>query len=190
MRLNYISRGISKSQALENYIDRRMERVKKYFGDTADGTVVYRQEGRLMVCEITIVRGKDIFRCEKSHSDVYVAARNSIDTLWGTIRKYKSKIDKLRKERHLSKVEARVEEGKEDDPFTIDEFIGQSMDLVKVKKVSPAVMTIAEAAAAIDLIGHSFYIFINQETDKVSVIYKRNREKYGEGYYGVIELNV
>ena len=42
-----------------------------------------------------------------------------------------------------------------------------------------------EAMAELELIGHSFYVFLNKATDKVNVIYKRN-----DGNYGIIEANV
>ena len=182
MKITFISRGISKSEALERDIEKGLKRVGDYFGDSAECRVVYRQEGRVKVCELTIVRRGDVFRCEKEHEDIFVAANDAIDTLWRKIRKYKSKIDKLRREKYESKLEFHTAQ------FDTKELQGQDIGDVKNKKVKPDVMSVAEAAAALDLVGHDFYIFVNEETDTVSVIYKRNTNKHGDSY-GVIEVN-
>lgn len=185
MRITFISRGISKSKALEQHIEESLDRVKAYFGDIADCKVVYRQEGRLKVVEITIIRRGDVFRCEKSHEDIYAAANDAIDTLWGMIRKYKTKIDRIRRNRHESKYEQieAINNGHD-----VDEDVLEDVH-VKHKKVTPNTMSVEEAIAAMNLVGHSFYIFINQETDKVSVVYKRDNKKYGDDSYGVIEVD-
>ena len=42
-----------------------------------------------------------------------------------------------------------------------------------------------EACLQMELLNHSFYVFINSETDNVSVVYKRKN-----GTYGLIEPEV
>jgi putative sigma-54 modulation protein len=40
-------------------------------------------------------------------------------------------------------------------------------------------MTPDEASLQMDLIGHDFYVFVNAETGKTAVLYKRRDENYG-----------
>ena len=174
MKILYVSKGISKSEALENHIEKGLERAKEYFGDSAECKVVYRKDGKLKVCEITILRKGEVIRCEKKHEDMFTAANDAIDTLWGKIRKYKSKADKIRRGKHDSKIELHGEQMYEEDTFE------QDIEIARHKTISPDVMTIPQAALALNLVGHDFYTFVAKETGRVSVIYKRdNTDSYG-----------
>ena len=46
-------------------------------------------------------------------------------------------------------------------------------------------MSEAEAMEQLDLVDHDFYVFLNEKTQKVSVLYRR-----GDEDYGVIETNI
>ena len=54
--------------------------------------------------------------------------------------------------------------------------------VVKAKKFQLVPMTVDEAAMQMELLQHNFYVFIDIETDSVSVVYKRN-----DGDYGLLE---
>ena len=56
--------------------------------------------------------------------------------------------------------------------------------VVKVKKFDLDPLTVEDAKFNLDALGHSFYIFLNAETGKVSVLYKR---QFGD--LGLIEVN-
>ena len=56
-------------------------------------------------------------------------------------------------------------------------------DVTKIKKFELAPTMLEEAKDAIERLGHSFYIFLNAETGKVNVLYRRN-----DGKYGLIEV--
>jgi hypothetical protein len=95
---------------------------------------------------------------------MYAAVTETVNTLWGKIRKYKSKVEKLRRTKTTEKPEIQDKQGNDkniDEPFTMRDLIDQSCNEIKHKKVYPGIMSAAEAAAAIELIGHSFYIFRN-----------------------------
>ena len=54
--------------------------------------------------------------------------------------------------------------------------------VVKAKKFQLVPMTVDEAAMQMELLQHNFYVFVDIETDSVSVVYKRN-----DGDYGLLE---
>ena len=54
--------------------------------------------------------------------------------------------------------------------------------IAKVKKFAYKPMDPDEACLQMELLGHSFYVFTNSETDRTNVVYKRN-----DGSYGLIE---
>ena len=47
---------------------------------------------------------------------------------------------------------------------------------------NPPSLTVEEAAAQMQLLGHSFYMFFNQELDQYSLLYLRE-----DGNYGMIQ---
>jgi len=51
--------------------------------------------------------------------------------------------------------------------------------IVKIKKFEIKPMTPEEASLQMELIGHDFYVFVNAETGKTAVLYKRRDENYG-----------
>lgn len=67
-------------------------------------------------------------------------------------------------------------------------FIGEALEdeeedvLVKTKTIAPSVMDLEEAIMRMEMLGHSFFIYRDEESETVSVVYKRN-----DGGYGLIE---
>ena len=53
------------------------------------------------------------------------------------------------------------------------------VDIVKVKKFAMKPMDPEEACVQMELLGHSFYVFLNSETEQVNVVYKRKGNTYG-----------
>ena len=56
------------------------------------------------------------------------------------------------------------------------------INIAKIKRFSIKPMDAEEACLQMELLNHSFYVFINSETGNVSVVYKRKN-----GTYGLIE---
>lgn len=54
--------------------------------------------------------------------------------------------------------------------------------IVKVKRFDMKPMTVEEAMLQLELLGHSFYVFTNAETNDINVIYQRR-----DGNFGLIE---
>jgi putative sigma-54 modulation protein len=57
--------------------------------------------------------------------------------------------------------------------------------IVKVKTFTIKPTTPEEAVMQMELVGHDFFVFINAETGKTAVVYKRKDKNYG-----LIEPNV
>ena len=55
-------------------------------------------------------------------------------------------------------------------------------EIVKIKKFTVDVMTPLEATMQMELLGHSFFIFKNDESGDINVVYRRE-----EGGYGLLE---
>jgi putative sigma-54 modulation protein len=59
---------------------------------------------------------------------------------------------------------------------------GRDRRVVKVKRFAIEPMFEEDAVAAMDELGHQFFVFVNAETEKVAILYARN-----DGHLGMIE---
>lgn len=172
--MRYTVRGekLEITDAIRSYAIEKISKMEKYFDNPDDVNVKinFSVRGREQKVEVTInSRGYDL-RAEVSHSDMYAAIDLVLDKLETQMRKYKSKL--MSRERVMVVYE---------DDVIDDEDMNE---VVKRKKVYLKPMNEEEAIVQMELLGHSFYIYKDIETEKVNVLYKRY-----DNSYGVIETN-
>ena len=147
----------------------KLERISKLFPEDATAQVVIASEKFTHKVEVTIPVKKHIIRAETSDNDMMAALDKSIDILEKQIVKYKKKVQA--KEHKKSSIAPDISQIVEEDDDKIR--------IVKNKKFELRPMSSEEAVLQMELLGHSFFVFINADTDLVSVVYKRNDKTYG-----------
>ena len=65
-----------------------------------------------------------------------------------------------------------------------DLFEEDEQHIVRRKEVFLKPIDEEEAITQMELLGHTFFVFKNVDTEKINVVYKRN-----DGDYGIIEAN-
>lgn len=110
-----------------------------------------------------------LLRAEVIDEDLYNAIDLVIDKLEGQIRKYKTRLSRKSKDNKLALNVSSIEplENEEEDV------------IVKTKTISPKPMDMEEAIMQMELIGHSFFVYKDTETNLISVVYKRHAGDYG-----------
>ena len=79
----------------------------------------------------------------------------------------------------------RAEEQSTDMYVSIEFYIQEETEaddeikIEKVKRFAMKPMDPEEACVQMELLGHSFYVFLNAETEEVNVVYKRKGQTYG-----------
>ncbi|MGS0971999.1 MAG: ribosome hibernation-promoting factor, HPF/YfiA family [Candidatus Izemoplasmataceae bacterium] len=168
--------GFKVTDAITTYAADKLEKVERYFKEELDAFVVckiYKDHHRV---EVTIPTKYYTMRAEVGNPDMYGAIDIAIDKLESQIRKHKTKIT-----RSLQKKEG-VSELFEDD-LDLEKLERELVHSpVRTKNIALEEMDIEEAITALEMLGHDFYIFRNDETKQVNVAYLRN-----DGKYGVIE---
>ena len=168
--------GFKVTEAIEKYAKDKLEKVERYFREELDAFVVcktYRDHHRV---EVTIPTKFYTMRAEVSEEDMYAAIDLAIDKLESQIRKNKNKIT-----RSLQKKDG------------VAEIFNEEIDLealerdlvrtpVKRKNISLEQMATDEAITAMEMLGHDFFIYRDDATENVCVVYLRN-----DGKYAVIE---
>ena len=122
--------------------------------------------------EVTIPTEYVLLRAEVVDQDLYNAIDLVIDKLEGQIRKYKTRLNRKSKDNKLAFNLASIEPLEEEEEDV----------LVKTKTITPKPMDMEEAIMQMELIGHSFFVYRDTETDAISIVYRRN-----DGDYGLIE---
>lgn len=169
--MKFIIRG-DNTGAIKDYIESKIVKLTKYL-DTNDleATIVTRKEGRNQKIEVTIPTDNFTLRNESTNEDLYAAIDNVVDKLERQIRKNKDKINKKNNKRIISDFEMMLE----------DEF-EEEEKIVKRKKIELKPIDEEEAIIEMEMLGHSFFVYKDVDTDNICVLYKRKN-----GNYGIIE---
>ena len=173
MKYNIRGNKMDVTAAIEDYIKQKISKVEKYFNESSEAKVIVSARGKDQKVEVTIWSGKYNVRAEEVHEDLYAAIDLVLDKLERQLKKYKDKLQtnkRSTKEEYVPEIEEYFEEPEE--------------EVVKRKELFLKPMDEEEAITQMELLGHSFFIFKNVETDKINVCYKRK-----DGDYGVIEAN-
>ncbi len=173
MKYNIRGNKIDVTKAIEDYLKLKLSKVEKYFSESAEAKAIISAKGKDEKVEVTIWSGKYNVRAEETNEDLYAAIDLVIDKLERQLKKYKDKIQTAKRA------------VKEEYVPEIDElFEDEEQNIVRRKKVFLKPIDEDEAITQMELLGHSFFVFKDVETDKISVVYKRK-----DGDYGIIEAN-
>jgi len=171
MRTNIHGNKIKITSAINDYIENKLGKLDKYLEnpDEVTANVLVKVKGKDQTVEVTIPAKKFILRAEDTHNDLYAAIDLVTDKLERQIRKNKTRIKK------------KSNKGLED--FTIDFTTEKDEEengkIVKTKLIETKPMSPEEAILQMNLLGHSFYVFTNEKTNEVNIVYKRKDEDYG-----------
>lgn len=178
MRYAMKGKNIEIGDRTKGKITDKLERIEKFFPEDALASVVLNSEKVGFTVEITIPINKRLIRAEVSDADMMTALDRAVDILEGQIVRYKKRL----RSRVRQNADAFMPEYTSV-PVKEDELDDEPMfKIAKIKHFEVKPMDAEEAVMEMELIGHSFFVFRNGETDDVNVVYKRT-----DGSYGLIE---
>jgi len=171
MRINISGKHMDVTNALKELIEKKMKKLDKFFDEDTDVKVVLSVEKDRNIMEATIHHEGLIIRSEDHTRDMY-----------STVDKVVRKLEKQLLS-HKSKLTARFKSGafKEDEKYP-DLEAELAQEVVKRKSFPIKPMSVDEAIMQMNLLAHSFFVFVNDETNKVNVIYIRV-----DGQIGLLE---
>lgn len=174
MRITVSGKNIDVTDALRNMAESKMDKIDKFFKDEVDAQVTLSVEKNRQIVEITIpFKNGVILRAEEATNDMYTSLDSAIDKLHRQLEKQKTRIEK----RYHGHETIRFE-----NIADIREEEKGEHRIVRTKRFPVKPMDPEEAVLQMELLGHSFFVFANAESDEVNVVYKRK-----DGNYGLIE---
>lgn len=184
------ARNLRLTDALQEYIESRLQRLDKIDQKVTDAKFEIRSErnrtgGEQMVAQFTIATKDAILRTEEKNRDIHVAIDLAIERMERQIRRFRDKrVFYRRRQRQMA-----AEAGEPLPVSTLDgldvaeeEEETPSELLVRRKRFKIQPMSEEEAIEQMELLGHDFFVFANAETEEVNVVYRRK-----DGQYGLIE---
>lgn len=174
--MKFIIRGknLEVTDSIKSYIEEKIGKLDKYFEKPGELTanVIVRVKGKDQIVEVTIPAKKIILRGEESNADLYASIDLVSDKLERQIKKNKAKMNNMKGKKMVAEFNFDVVDTLEDEK---ERLIAKRKDL----EMKP--MSEEEAILQMELLGHDFFIFKNDNIDQISVVYKRK-----EGNYGII----
>ena len=176
MNVIITSKNFNASDHLRSTIESKLSKLSKFFSDDITANVTLSTEKGRQKIEATINAGGTIFRAEDVTNDIYSGVDKVLDKLSGQMSRFKSKL--IRKHKDNKSVDF-------DDVPDIKGGSEEEIQIVKRKKFDLMPMTAEEAIMQMELLQHSFFVFLNMETGGVGVVYKR-----AGGDYGLLETHI
>jgi len=170
VKITTFGRQVTVTEDLKILFDKKLGKLDKFFRDDADCNVTLRERknGR-KVLEVTITAGSTLFRAETEEETFQNALDKAVSTIERQIRKNKTRLEKRLRETAFDY-----------DAQAFEEPIEEEGDFdIRVKSFSFKPMSPEEAILQMNLLGHEFFVFENDETGEVNVVYKRHAKKYG-----------
>ena len=179
MKFVFTDKKVNIPNYIHNYAEKKVGKLDRFFKEDATAALTFSIEKDRNQVEVTIRSSGTIFRVSESSSDMRASIDAAVASLERQFRKNKSRLEKrLRQgafERTIDEAEVAsfVPDGPEEGEYRI----------VRTKTFPIKPMTQEEAILQMNLLGHSFFAFRNEDADgSFAVVYRRN-----DGDYGIIE---
>lgn len=176
MRIEIVGRRYNVSDAVEQRINMKIEKLAKFFGDDADVKVVLSKRKDTNIMETTILHKGIIYRAEEEAQDMYSAIDRVSEILERQIRKNRTRLEKNLRQ------SAFVPDFVNDALYEVEEET--EFNVVRTKEISVKPMELEEAILQMNLLNHLFFAYRDSKTNDINIVYKRK-----DGAYGVIETH-
>ncbi|WP_375756567.1 ribosome hibernation-promoting factor, HPF/YfiA family [Corallococcus exercitus] len=208
MQLNITFRQFGASDSLKEYAREKVERVNRLLDRAGEAHVVLSLERHLHHADITIHSGAWVLRGREKSDDMYASIDLAMDKIERQLRRYR---DKLKSHHGKEKVHHRQdlvnnlkvrhdvfevhepEEAAESSPPAPIQAVPATQApqpvaesgvarLVRTTHLAIQSLSVDDAVMQMNLMNNDFYVFQNQQSQALSIVYRRK-----EGGFGLIE---
>ncbi len=173
MKFVILGKNINVTDGLKSAVEDKIGKLEKYFTPDTEVHVTLSVEKDRQKIEVTIPVKGSIIRSEQVSNDMYVSIDLVEEIIERQLKKYKTKITE-REQAAASFKREYIETDYQDE---------DEIKIVRSKKFDIKPMYPEDACVQMELLGHSFFVFVNAETEQINVVYKRK----GNNTYGLIE---
>ena len=169
MKFIIVGKNIEVTPGLHSAVEEKIGKLERYFNPETEVHVTLSVEKERQKIEVTIPVKGNIIRSEQVSNDMYVSIDLVEEVIERQLKKYKNKIIAQKQSASFFKKDFIEKEYMDD----------EEIQIIRTKKFDIKPMFPEDACIQMELLGHSFYVFCNAETDQVNVVYKRKGNTYG-----------
>ena len=178
MKITISGKNMDVSQALKNQVNKKVGKLERYFRPGTEAQVTLSVEKKRNIVEVTIPFNGILIRAEESTENMYASIDLVLDKLERQIHKYRTKLERnfrsgafVNEKMEYSQAASIAQQSQDTDD--------EELKIVRTKRFAVKPMSVEEALMQMDLLGHSFFVFSNSESEQVNVVYKRHDGKFG-----------
>ncbi len=173
MQMIITGKNIAVPDEIEDYVRRKIERLDRHLNEPVEARVELATENtknvnQREIVQVTLFKNGTIIRAEERAADLRGAVDAVVDKLDKQVRRYK---DKQVRKRRVQGAAAEV--------AVAEPEIETGPQIVRTKRFRTEPMSAEEAAEQMELLGHSFFLFVNQDSGELNVLYRRQDDNYG-----------
>ena len=182
MKIYIKGRNLKVTQALRAYAEEKIGHLVHYLDQIEAAHVTLRTERELQIVDVVLNLKHFLIKAEERSPDMYASIDLVRDRLEQQIRKYKTKHwghhakvnGKLAAApRRKTTAKARANKAAESDDAD------KALRIVRLKRIEIKKMDAQDAAHQMELLGHDFFLFVNDQTGAVNVLYRRRGGQLG-----------
>ncbi len=172
MNIRITGKNIDVTEAMRDYVEKRLERLEKFEGKNTEVNVVCSVEREEQIIEIQINYDGEFIRVEEKNADLYASVDLAIDRAERQLRK--------EKEKRIEKNQGNNLKGKMTENIRMEEN-NMKGEITKTLVYEVKPISIEDAKMKLEEKGDMFLPFVNVETNEIDIIYKK-----GDGSYGMV----
>ena len=159
------------------YVEKKVGKLGRYLPTLDGGKVeISRESAKLpeqrFTVQVTLESRGTLIRAQEKSKDMHTAIDKVVDVLSKRIERYKGKLYDKNRGTSLARQGAAIEEEEAEVPKRV----------VKTKHFLVKPMPVDEAINQMELLGHNFFLFLDADTERLNLVYRRD-----DGNYGLIE---
>ena len=176
MNIQINEKKVTLPESVHAYATKKVTKLDHYFRDDAEAFVSFSVEKNRNMVELTVHASNIFFRASESTSDMYASIDAAVSDIERQIRKNKTRLARrIRQDAFVRSAEVTS--------FAPESEDTDAYQIIRIKEFPMKPMTRDEAILQMNLLGHNFFAFRDQDAEGLfAVVYKRN-----DGGYGLIE---
>ena len=187
MDLHIQGRNIEITRSMREHVTAKLASLDRHLPAIARAEVEMASESTRsqqdrVVVQVSLNIGGDLLRAQRRAGNARTAVNATVDALDRQLNRWKAQTYRSeRQSRHAPDADSVVEalSAVEPGPDDGEEVVAPTGDLVRIKRFSMEPMSVEAAALQMQYLDHSFYMFLDAETDRYSVLYRRGDANFG-----------
>ena len=168
MKITVVGRQMTVRDSLKDMVEKKLVKLDKFFRGEAEATVSFSHKHDKECLEVTISAANTLFRYEAAEDTFQTSLDRAVDAIERQIRKNKTRLEKRFREASFDIPDDDYDPIEEEQEFNI-----------RTKTFSIKPMSVDEAILQMNLLGHLFFVFEDDETGDTCVVYTRRDGDYG-----------